>query len=134
MFRAVVLGVFSGRVVGWANVPHLPTELVPDAREMAVHQRKPREAIHHSEGRQYTSIAFGKRWSKWQSPSMGSAGDCFDNALCESFNASLERELLVIHRFKTQREVALAVFGFIEGLYNPHRRHASIEKRFAGRV
>ena len=57
---------------------------------------------------------------------MGSVGDCYDNAMCESFNAILECELLVKHRFKTQREAALAVFDFIEGFYNPRRRHTSI--------
>ena len=57
---------------------------------------------------------------------MGSVGDAYDNAMCESFNATLECELLVQHRFKTQREAALAVFDFIEGWYNPHRRHSAL--------
>jgi putative transposase len=128
LFLAVVLDVFSRRVVGWAMAPHLRTELVLDALEMAVHQRKPREVIHHSDQRcQYTSIAFGKRCEQMGiKPSMGSVGDCFDNAMCESFNATLECELLVKHRFKTHREAALVVFDFIEGFYNPHRRHTSI--------
>ena len=84
--------------------------------------------IHHSDqGCQYTSIAFGKRCQEaGVRPSMGSVGDCFDNAMCESFNATLECELLVTHRFKNQHEAALAVFDFIEGWYNPHRRHTSI--------
>lgn len=57
---------------------------------------------------------------------MGSVGDCYDNAMCESFNATLECELLDRHRFKNPREAALTVFDFIEGWYNPHRRHTSI--------
>jgi transposase InsO family protein len=125
---SLVLDVFSRRVVGWVMATHLRTELVLDALEMAIHQRSPRAAIHHSDlGCQYTSIAFGKRCQEAGiRPSMGSVGDCFDNAMCESFNATLECELLVTRRFKNQRKAGLAVFDFIEGWYNPHRRHTSI--------
>ena len=128
LFLAVVLDVFSRRVVGWAMATHLRTSLVLDALDMAIYQRKPKEVIHHSDqGCQYTSIAFGRRCQEaGVRPSMGSVGDCYDNAMCESFNATLECELLDRHRFKTQREAALAVFDFIEGWYNPHRRHTSI--------
>lgn len=128
LFVAIVLDVFSRRVVGWAMAAHLRTELVLDALDMAVHQRKPRSVIHHSDqGCQYTSIAFGRRCEEAGiRPSMGSVGDCYDNAMCESFNATLECELLVNHRFQNRREAALAVFDFIEGWYNPHRRHTSI--------
>lgn len=128
LFLAVVLDVYSRRVVGWAMANHLRTELVLDALEMALQRRKPDNVIHHSDqGCQYTSIAFGKRCKEaGVRPSMGSVGDCYDNAMCESFNATLECELLVKHRFKTQREAALAVFEFIEGWYNPHRRHTAI--------
>jgi putative transposase len=84
--------------------------------------------IHHSDqGCQYTSIAFGKRCQEaGVRPSMRSVGDCFDNAMCESLNATLECELLLTRRFKNQHEAGLAVFDFIEGWYNPHRRHTSI--------
>lgn len=128
LFLAVVLDVFSRRVVGWAMATHLRTQLVLDALDMALYRRKPRNVIHHSDqGCQYTSIAFGRRCKEAGiRPSMGSVGDCFDNAMCESFNAILECELLERNRFKTQREAALAVFDFIEGWYNPHRRHTSI--------
>jgi putative transposase len=107
---------------------HLRTQLVLDALDMAIHQRKPVGVIHHSDqGTQYTSIAFGQRCKEaGVLPSMGSVGDCYDNAMCESFNATLECELLVRHRFKTPKEAALAVFGFIEGFYNQRRRHTSI--------
>jgi putative transposase len=128
LFLAVVLDVFSRRVVGWAMATHLRTELVLDALDMAIYRRKPHGVIHHSDqGCQYTSIAFGKRCDEaGVKPSMGSVGDCFDNAMCESFNATLECELLVQHRFKNQREAALAVFDFIEAWYNPRRRHTSL--------
>lgn len=128
LFLAVVLNVFSRRVVGWAMATHLRTELVLDALNMAIYQRKPNNVIHHSDqGCQYTSIAFGKRCDEaGVRPSMGSVGDCYDNAMCESFNATLECELLVKHRFKNPREAALAIFDFIEGFYNPRRRHTSL--------
>jgi len=128
LFVAIVLDVFSRRVVGWAMAAHLRTELVLDALDMAIHRRNPKNVIHHSDqGCQYTSIAFGKRCEQaGVKPSMGSVGDCYDNAMCESFNATLECELLVRHRFKNRREAALTVFDFIEGWYNPHRRHTSI--------
>jgi putative transposase len=128
LFLAVVLDVFSRRVVGWAMATHLRTELVLDALNMAIYRRRPKSVIHHSDqGCQYTSIAFGKRCGEASvRPSMGSVGDCYDNAMCESFNATLECELLVKRRFKNQREAALAVFDFIEGFYNPRRRHTAI--------
>ena len=128
LFLAVVLDVFSRRVVGWAMATHMRAELVVDALDMAIHNRKPTNVIHHSDqGSQYTSIAFSKRCdSAGVRPSMGSVGDCYDNAMCESFNAIPECELLVKHRFTTQRAAALKVFEFIEGFYNPRRRHTSL--------
>jgi putative transposase len=84
--------------------------------------------IHHSDhGSQYTSIAFGKRCREaGVRPSMGSAGDCLDNALCESFFATLECELLDRTSFRTQTEGRLAVFDLIEGFYDPRRRHSAL--------
>jgi putative transposase len=128
LFVAIVLDVYSRRVVGWAMATHLRTELVLDALNMAIYRRRPENVIHHSDqGCQYTSIAFSQRCKEaGVRPSMGSVGDCYDNAMCESFNAILECELLVKHRFKNPREASLAVFDFIEGFYNPRRRHTSI--------
>lgn len=128
LFLAVVLDVFSRRVVGWAMAPHMRAELVVDALDMAIARRRPTSVIHHSDqGSQYTSIAFSKRCDEaGVRPSMGSVGDCYDNAMAESFNATLECELLVKHRFATRREAALAVFDFIEGYYNTYRRHTSL--------
>ncbi len=128
LFLAAVLDVFSRRVVGWAQATHMRAELVVDALDMALHKRKPKTVIHHSDqGSQYTSIAFSKRCDgAGVRPSMGSVGDCYDNAMCESFNAILECAPLVKHRFTTQRAAALRVFEFIEGFYNPRRRHTSL--------
>ncbi len=95
---------------------------------MALAQRRPQEVIHHSDsGRQYTSYAFGKRCREMGvMPSMGSVGDAYDNAMAKSFFATLERELLNRRRFKARSEAGMAVFEWIEGWYNPHRRHSSL--------
>jgi putative transposase len=107
---------------------HLRSELVLDALEMAIRQRRPAGVIPHSDqGSQFTSVAFGKRCREaGVRPSMGSVGDCYDNALCESFFAILECELLDRRRFHSHEEARRAVFEFIEGWYNPHRRHSSL--------
>ena len=122
LYLAVVLDAFSRRVVGWAMETHLRTELVLAALNMALGQRRPAAVIHHSDqGSQYTSLAFGKRCDEaGVRPSMGSVGDCFDNAMCESFFATLECELLERRRFKTQLEARMATFDFIEGLCEVH--------------
>ena len=96
LYLSVVIDAFSRHVVGWSMANHLRSELVTDALDMALGMRRPRAVIHHSDqGSQYTSVAFGKRCRQaGVRPSMGSVGDCYDNALCESFFASLECELL----------------------------------------
>jgi putative transposase len=96
---------------------------------MALTQRRPSEVIHHSDrGCQYTSLGFGRRCREaGVRPSMGSVGDAYDNALCESFFATLECELLDRQRFRTQVDARLAVFDFIEGWYNPRRRHSALD-------
>jgi putative transposase len=103
LYLAVVLDVFSRRIVGWAMEPHLRTELVLQALDMALWQRRPKMVVHHSDhGGQYTSLAFGQRCREaGVSLSMGSVGDCYDNAMCESFFASLECELLHRHSFQS---------------------------------
>ena len=128
LFLAVVLDAFSRRVVGWSMANHLRTRLVLDALDMALCQRRPDGVIHHSDrGSQYTSIAFGRRCrDAGVRPSTGSVGDCYDNALCESFFATLECELLERRRFRSHAEAGMAVFEFIEGWYNPRRRHSAI--------
>lgn len=128
LYLAVAMDAFSRRVVGWAMAGHLRTALVLDALEMAVAQRKPEDVIHHSDqGSQYTSVAFGQRCREaGVRPSTGSVGDCFDNAMCESFFATLECELIDRRRFATKAEARMAVFTFIEGWYNPRRRHSAL--------
>jgi putative transposase len=131
LYLAMVLDVYSRRVVGWSMQTHLRTELILAALNMALTQRRPSEVIHHSDrGCQYTSYAFGKRCREaGVMPSMGSVGDAYDNAMAESFFATLERELLNRRRFKSQAEAKMAVFEWIEGWYNPHRRHSSLGYR-----
>jgi putative transposase len=131
LYLAVVVDAWSRRVVGWSMAAHLRTALVLQALDMAVAQRKPTRVIHHSDqGCQYTSIAFGQRCRKTGvRPSMGSVGDCFDNAMCESFFATLECELLARRRFRTQVEARLAVFDFLESWYNRKRRHSALGYR-----
>ena len=128
LYVAVVLDAWSRRVVGWAMETHLRSELVEKALAMAVIRRQPKQVIHHSDqGTQYTSAAFGKRCREaGVRPSMGSVGDAYDNALCESFFATLECELLDRHRFRNPNEARRAVFDFIEGFYNRRRRHSAL--------
>ena len=129
LYVAVVIDAFSRRVVGWSMADHLRTELVLDALNMAVTHRQPGPGlIHHSDhGCQYTSLAFGRRLRETGlTQSMGSVGDCFDNAAAESFFATLECELLDRRSWPTKRELATAVFDFIEAFYNPRRRHSTL--------
>ena len=141
LYLAIVLDVCSRRIVGWAMDTSLATELVLDALNMAIGQRRPTAVIHHSDqGCQYTSLQFGRRCREvGVRPSMGSVGDAYDNAMAESFFATLECELLERRRFHSQAEAKLAVFDWIEGWYNPRRRHSALgrvspltyERRFA---
>lgn len=131
LYLAVVLDAWSRRVVGWSMANHLRTELVLDALETAIGQRRPRGVIHHSDrGSQYTSLAFGKRCQEaGVRPSMGSVGDAYDNAMAESFFSILESELLARRRFASQAEARMAVFSYIEGWYNPVRLHSALGYR-----
>ena len=130
LFLAVVLDVFSRRIVGWAMANHLRTELVLDALNMALWQRRPDDVIHHSDqGCQYTSLAFGGRCRAARvRPSVGSVGDCYDNAMAESFFATLETELIDRSDWATTSEAKAAVFDYIEVFYNRVRRHSSLGK------
>ncbi|MFH1609827.1 MAG: IS3 family transposase [Candidatus Bipolaricaulota bacterium] len=128
LYLAVVLDVWSRRIVGWAMASHLRTELVLGALDMALRQRRPEGVIHHSDqGSQYTSLAFGRRCKEaGVRPSMGSVGDAYDNAMAEAFFATLECELLDRRCFRTRAEARMAVFRYIEGWYNPRRRHSAL--------
>jgi len=141
LYLAVVLDVFSRRIVGWSMAGHLRAKLVLEALNMAIERRQPSKVIHHSDqGCQYTSLEFGEQCRRaGVAPSMGSVGDCYDNAMAESFFATLECELLRQTRFQNHAEARQALFEFIEGWYNPRRRHQSLgqvapiqfEKRYA---
>jgi putative transposase len=130
VYVAVVVDAWSRRVVGWSIADHIRAELVVDALQMATWRRRPPagQAIFHSDhGCQYTSWAFGRRLrGAGILGSMGSIGDAYDNAMAESFFSTLQRELLDQHRWQTRRQLALAVFEWNEGWYNPRRRHSSI--------
>lgn len=128
LYLAIVLDVWSRRIVGWAMANHLKTELVLNALDMALAQRRPDAVIHHSDrGCQYTSYAFGKRCREaGVVPSVGSTGDAYDNAMAESFFATLEREVLDRRSFRSQAEARMAIFQWLEGWYNPHRRHSAL--------
>lgn len=128
LFLAVVLDAWSRRIVGWAFSADLKTRVVLDALDMALAARKPENVIHHSDqGSQYTSLAFGNRCNNaGVRPSTGSVGGAYDNAMCESFFATLECALLDRNRFRSHSEARMAVFSFIEGFYNPSRRHSAL--------
>jgi putative transposase len=128
IYLAVVLDVFSRKIVGWAIGRRMKTRLVLDALNMAVQQRCPINVIHHSDqGSQYTSIAFGARCVEaGVQPSMGSVGDAYDNAMCESFFSTYEAEVIDRETFKTKIQAEHAAFEFIEGWYNPKRRHSAL--------
>jgi putative transposase len=129
LYLAVVLDAWSRRIVGWAMATHLRASLVLSALDMAIAQRRPQSVIHHSDqGCQYTAIEFGRRCREANvRPSMGSVGDCYDNAMCESFFATLECELLNRVMLRTPAEARMAIFDFIEGWYNPTRRHSALD-------
>ena len=128
VYLAVVTDVFSRKVVGWAFGEQMTADLVVAALNMALLTRKPAAVIHHSDqGSQYTSIAFGNRCQEMGvRPSMGTVGDAYDNAMAESFFASLECELIDRRVWQTKTEARLAIFTWIEAWYNPRRRHSGI--------
>jgi putative transposase len=129
LFLAVVIDVWSRKVVGWSMATHLKTELVIAALDMAIAQRQPSSVVSHSDqGSQYTSVAYGQRCREaGVQPSMGTVGDAYDNAMCESFFASLEKELIDRRTFRSHAEGRMALFRYIEGWYNPSRRHSGID-------
>ena len=131
LYLAVVVDVYSRKVVGWAFGERMTSDLVIAALNMALYTRPPKSVIHHSDqGSQYTSVAFGKRCEEMGvKPSMGTVGDAYDNAMAESFFATLECELINRRSWKTKTEARLAIFTWIESWYNPHRRHSSIGLR-----
>jgi putative transposase len=128
LYLAIVLDAFSRMVVGWSIADHMRAELVVDALQMATWQRQPpagSTVAHSDHGAQYTSWAFGRRLrSAGLLGSMGTVGDCFDNSVVESFFGTLQLELLDQHHWDSRRQLALAIFEWIEAWYNPRRRHS----------
>jgi putative transposase len=132
LYLASVIDCFSRRVVGWSMRADMPAELVVDALEMAVSRRRPGPGlVHHSDqGSQYVALVFGERLRQAGiAQSMGSKGDCFDNAAIESYHATIEKELLRGRSFRTRQEARSAVFDWIECWYNRERRHSRLGYR-----
>jgi putative transposase len=128
-YLASIVDAFSRRIVGWSIATHMRTELVTTALDAALVQRRPgTDLVHHSDhGSQYTSLAFGTRLRESGiAASMGSIGDCYDNALAESFFATLETELIDRSDWANPTEARAAVFEYIEVFYNRIRRHSSL--------
>jgi putative transposase len=129
VYLAVVIDAWSRRVVGWSIADHMRAELVADAIDMATLRRQPPQgAIAHSDhGSNYCSWVFGQRLrAAGLLGSMGTIGDALDNAVAESFFASLQCELLDRHTWPTRAGLARAMFGWIETFYNPTRRHSTL--------
>jgi putative transposase len=131
VYCAAVLDAFSRRIVGWSIDDNMRTALVVDALGMAITRRRPTPdgstIMHSDHGSQYTSWAFGRRLvDEGLVPSMGSVGDCYDNAMMESFWGTMQLELLDSRKWSTRSELATAMFEWIECWYNPKRRHSSI--------
>jgi putative transposase len=130
LYLASVIDLYSRRIVGWCMAEHMRVELVVRALEMAVARRRPApgEVVHHSDhGSQYTAVIFGERCEQVGIDiSMGSIGDCYDNAVCESFHSTLKRECIKRSSWPTRDELRTATFEYIEGFYNTRRRHSTL--------
>jgi putative transposase len=129
LFLSVVMDVCTRRIVGWSMRDDLHADLVVDALGMAVTRRQPANGvIHHSDrGSQYASLAFGTTLREsGLLASMGSRGDPFDNAMCESVVSTIKEELTKRRSWKTRDQARRAVFDYIETFYNPRRRHSAL--------
>jgi transposase InsO family protein len=129
LYLAVILDAYSRKVVGWAMADHLRTELATAALTMALTTRRPKPGLiqHTDRGSQYTSSAYGELLTAHQvRQSVGRPGTCWDNSVAESFFATLKTELIYRHVWPTRRQAELAVFEFIAGWYNQHRRHSAL--------
>ena len=128
LYLAVVIDLYSRRIVGWATKPTMARELVLDAILMAVRRRKPKKALIHSDqGSQFGSDAWRRFCREHHlEPSMSRRGNCWDNAVAESFFSSLKKERIKKRIYKT-REIAKAeIFDYIESFYNRTRRHSHL--------
>ena len=129
LYLAVVLDLFSRRIVGWAMSNRMTTQLAVDALQMAILQRRPDSGLlHHSDrGSQYTAHAYQQilQTNSFQ-PSMSRTGNCYDNAPSESFFGTLKNERVHHIIYKTRAEARSDIFAYIEGFYNRRRRHSSL--------
>jgi putative transposase len=129
LYLAAVQDAYSRRIVGWAITEHMRTELVADALQMAVARRRPDPGlIHHSDqGSQYVALGFGQQArDAGIAVSMGSKGDAYDNAVAESFFATLKKELVHRQSWPSRRDLSSAIFDYIEAFYNRQRRHSTL--------
>lgn len=129
LYLAVILDAYSRKVVGWATADHLRTELATDALKLALSARRPKPGLiqHTDRGSQYTSTAYGEMLAAHHArQSVGRPGTCWDNAVAESFFATLKTELIYRHVWPTRRQAESAIFEFIAGWYNQHRRHSTL--------
>jgi len=132
LYLAIILDVYSRRIVGWAMEKHLRTELVVDALKMAVWRRKPAPGlVHHSDqGVQYTSLAFAERLGEVGiAPSMGRTGTALDNAMAESFVSTLKAELVSRMESPSRQAAKSAIFEYLEAFYNTRRLHSALGYR-----
>jgi putative transposase len=131
LYLAAVQDLYSRKIVGWSMADYMRSELVLDALQMALDRRSPGPGlVHHSDqGSQYVSLAFGqKARAAGIAQSMGSRGDCFDNAVAESFFATLKKELIHRRAWPTKTELRGEVFEYIEVFYNRQRRHKHLRQ------
>ena len=129
LYLVAVQDLYSRRIVGWSMADHMRTELVSDALQMALARRRPsRGLIYHSDqGGQFVSLSFGQQArAAGIAQSMGSKGDCFDNAVAESFFATIKKELIHRRAWPTKAELRTEVFDYIEVFYNRERRHSTL--------
>jgi putative transposase len=129
LYLAAIQDAYSRRIVGWAMTEHMRTELVADALQMAVARRRPEPGlIHHSDqGSQYVALGFGQQArDAGIAVSMGSKGDAYDNAVAESFFATIKKELVHRQSWPSRRDLSSAVFDYIEAFYNRQRRHSTL--------
>lgn len=132
LYLATVIDIASRRVVGWATADHLRTELVADALRTACRSRRPDGPVifHSDRGCQYTSREFAILASEFGVRlSVGRTGQCWDNALAESFFATLKRELIEDRPWPSRAAARTAIFEWIEGWYNIRRLHSSLGYR-----
>lgn len=129
LYLAVIMDAHSRRIVGWSMQPHMRTELVQDALDMAVTRRRPAAGlVHHTDhGSQYTALTFGAELRKHKiEASMGRVKTCYDNAAAESFFATLKKDLVNRYSWPTRHDAQTAIFDFIERWYNNQRLHSTL--------